>query len=1455
MSPPCASAPKRSQHEVYILPLTDDGAPDVAHGYVSLPHPTDPPYILRFVIEGSSAVCRQGRLWVNIPHLGARFEREFFREYLLTPSFTHAIQIDIPITTPGAFAFYITYSPPPELPVATFPSPRQIQAQDPAQVQLRSPTHYINVAPTISLNNQTLPLASVSVISLLSKFVGPNPSDWNKHLLSIARRGYNMVHFTPIMARGESNSPYSIADHLAFDRCCFPSGESDVANMVSRMESQYGLLPLTDVVWNHTANNTEWLQEHPEAGYNVETAPWLQAAVELDDTLLRYSEQLGQLGLPTQFDNVNDLLSVMNQMRANVIDKIRLWEFYAVDVQRDVEATIRAYQSGDVRIPEGGFGDHTIGGLGEIKGWSLKEKAGFLRDRGLLNKDRLLGRYGRVVEPAVAAALLTALYGRYDAESSDIPHIRSDLSKIFDEVNLPLFLEFDKDVLEIFDQLFNRIKYLRLDENGPKLGPVTKENPLIETYFTRLPLNEKTAKHNRNTLALVNNGWVWNADAMRDNAGPHSRAYLLRQVIIWGDCVKLRYGSCRGDNPFLWDYMASYTKLMAKYFSAFRIDNCHSTPLAVAEYLLDEARRVRPNLAVFAELFTGSEEMDYLFTKRLGLNALIREAMQSWSTAELSRLVHRHGGRPIGSFDIDLPTDDFPRENGINGGNNGNGKNCGARCETIKHVREIPVQALFMDCTHDNEMPAQKREARDTLPNAALVAMCASASGSVMGYDEIYPAHLDLVQETRRYSSVEPSEGRSADPSDKLSIVGEGGIGGAKRLLNDLHTKMAVDGYDETHIHHDGEYITVHRVQPDTRRGVFLIAHTAFPGANGGALDPVCLTGTKAKLIGAWRLEVDDSDKAKEAVLGDKEYLRGLPSQVISLDGVLISDKEDCTVISMPQSFPSGSIVLLETWIPRAGLSQELSTFITTGAVEAFQKLDLIDLNFVLYRCNAEERDSSDGKDGVYNVPNFRPLSSSRSTTFLHRLGPLLGRDVFISLRGLLLCTGRFDVAKDHIISFASVIKHGMIPNLLGSGKLPRYNSRDSVWFFLQAIQNYVTMVPDGIQLLEEKVPRRFLPYDDTWFPFDDERAYSRSSTIEEIIQEVLQRHASGLSFREYNAGPQLDMQMKPEGFQVDIHVDWETGFMFGGNMWNCGTWMDKMGESEKAANKGYPGTPRDGAAIEITGLLYSALRWVSKLHEEGRYMYAGVTTNSNETIKFSEWAQRIQSNFDRAYYIPVLSSHDAQHDIDPTIVHRRGIYKDLYKSSSPYKDYQLRPNFAIAMTVAPDLFKLENAIHALVVADRVLRGPVGMATLDPGDLNYRPYYNNAEDSEDFATSKGRNYHQGPEWVWPLGFFLRALLRFEIIRRRSLGKENKHEGAERDVNGREEAFQLVASRLEGCKKMIAEGPWKGLTELTNKSGEFCADSAPTQAWSAACLLEVYYDAAQHQKEDRPGDEG
>jgi glycogen debranching enzyme len=444
------------------------------------------------------------------------------------------------------------------------------------------------------------------------------------------------------------------------------------------------------------------------------------------------------------------------------------------------------------------------------------------------------------------------------------------------------------------------------------------------------------------------------------------------------------------------------------------------------------------------------------------------------------------------------------------------------------------------------------------------------------------------------------------------------------------------------------------------------------------------------------------------------------------------------------------------------------------------------------------------------------------------------GRDITISARGLFMGTGRYADAREHIMCFASVLKHGMVPNLLGSGVNPRYNSRDSIWWCLQNIQDYTKIVPNGLSLLQEKVRRRFLPYDDTWFSHKDKRAYSVSSTIEDVIQEALQRHATGIDFREYDAGPNIDSQMKSEGFNIKIWTDWQTGLIFGGNQYNCGTWMDKMGESEKANSKGVPGTPRDGAPVEMIGMLYSTVRWCSELYAQGKFKYEGVTLpDGKETITYKAWADKIKANFEHAFYIPRTPEEDKNYDVNSKIVNRRGIYKDLYRSGKEYEDYQLRPNFPVAMSVAPDLFNPEHALYALQMADRILLGPQGMKTLDPSDLNYRGYYINSEDSTNFHTSKGRNYHQGPEWVWPTGFFLRALLKFDLMRRKT-------------PEERVESYQQVTRRLAGCMKAIQESPWAGLTELTQQNGEFCGDSCPTQSWSASCIIDLFQDAREYE---------
>ena len=185
------------------------------------------------------------------------------------------------------------------------------------------------------------------------------------------------------------------------------------------------------------------------------------------------------------------------------------------------------------------------------------------------------------------------------------------------------------------------------------------------------------------------------------------------------------------------------------------------------------------------------------------------------------------------------------------------------------------------------------------------------------------------------------------------------------------------------------------------------------------------------------------------------------------------------------------------------------------------------------------------------------------------------GRDTFISLKGLLLIPGYYNEARHIILEFASCLRHGLIPNLLDKGIRPRYNARDAAWFFLQSVQDYIKMSPEGVDFLNQEVDMVFLDDDMNIHLKKKQSNMKKTMKISEIVHSIFQAHAQGINYREWNAGKSIDEHMTDQGFNVKTIFDEETGFIVGGNQYNCGTWMDKMGSSEKAKNKGIPATPR----------------------------------------------------------------------------------------------------------------------------------------------------------------------------------------------------------------------------------------------------------------------------------------
>jgi glycogen debranching enzyme len=320
----------------------------------------------------------------------------------------------------------------------------------------------------LTLNGKDLPLVGLAIQSVVGKWMGPL-TEWPKFLKVFSDKGYNMIHFTPLNERGDSNSPYSIYNQIAFSPDLFGPDTSigdqhtAIADMTSMMEKEYGLLSLTDVVWNHTAENSDWLQDHPEAGYNLDNSPHLIAAYQLDSALLDFSNDLRHLGYPTTVNTVDDILKIMEGIKTHVLGGLRLWEFYIVEPQVTVAMCLRSWKVGQ-------YNKLAIPDPDAFNKLSFQEKAVHISAKGLGNAETMGERFKKTINQQVGAAYLRAVFGDYSDEKS--ASAQRDLTNIVNEINLPFYKQFDEDRATILENIFNRVKYVRLDL---RKGEITEE--------------------------------------------------------------------------------------------------------------------------------------------------------------------------------------------------------------------------------------------------------------------------------------------------------------------------------------------------------------------------------------------------------------------------------------------------------------------------------------------------------------------------------------------------------------------------------------------------------------------------------------------------------------------------------------------------------------------------------------------------------------------------------------------------------------------------------------------------------------------------------------------------------------------------------------------------------------------------------------------------------------------
>ena len=98
---------------------------------------------------------------------------------------------------------------------------------------------------------------------------------------------------------------------------------TDLEALIKKMHTEWRVLSMTDLVFNHTSKDSPWLLEHPEVAFNMSNAPHLRPAYLVDRILYYFSQEVGNgqwesMGVPATITDEGHLQVSQHSLQLHI---------------------------------------------------------------------------------------------------------------------------------------------------------------------------------------------------------------------------------------------------------------------------------------------------------------------------------------------------------------------------------------------------------------------------------------------------------------------------------------------------------------------------------------------------------------------------------------------------------------------------------------------------------------------------------------------------------------------------------------------------------------------------------------------------------------------------------------------------------------------------------------------------------------------------------------------------------------------------------------------------------------------------------------------------------------------------------------------------------------------------------------------------------------------------------